>query len=337
MDPLTQITLGAAIGTVTIGRRVGARRGAIIGGLIAELPDLDVLVPSDTQIDAFVGHRGATHSLFVGALAAPVIGEATRFVDRRLRDARWLCWGMAIAALGTHAILDAFTTYGTRLWWPLSNDAVSWSTIFIIDPLYTLPLLVAMFIALIEPRRPAVAQRAAVVGLALSSAYLGWTVAAQDIARDRVAAALDAAGIRPDRVKMIPMPFNSLLWRGLAISGDRYVNVYVSVLDAGSPAPVHVHPRNLALEKALPDRTPVEKIDSFSHGFYAMAEQNGAVLVRDLRMGVEPDYVFTFEVARVNSPVLAMVPPEQRSAKRDWNGLHWVWRRIFDESAVRAE
>jgi len=337
MDPLTQVALGAAIGTVTIGRKVGARRGAVFGGVVAEMPDIDVFFPSATPLDAFVGHRGATHSIIMCALATPLFGELLARLDRRLQGHRGLVYGMAFLALSTHAILDAFTTYGTRLLWPFSDRAVSWSTVFIIDPLYTLPLLVAMIIALIQPKRPQIALRAATVGLVLSSAYLGWTVVAQQIARDRVELALDAAGVRYDRLKMIPMPFNSLLWRGLAIAGDRYANVYVSVLDEGPPAPVHEHPRNMALLDALPDRTPVRKIDAFSHGFFAMTEDGGAVLVRDLRMGIEPDYVFTFEIARYRSPDLAMIPPARLEEERDWSGLRWIWRRIFDEGAVRAE
>ncbi len=337
MDPLTQVALGAAIGTVTIGRKVGARRGAIIGGVIAELPDLDVLVPAETAIDAFVGHRSATHSIVMHAAATPVFGEALRFVDRRLRDERWLCWGLTFAALGTHALLDAFTTYGTRLLWPLFDTAISWSSIFIIDPLYTLPLLAALLVSLLEPRNERVAQRASALGIILSSGYLVWTLAAQDIARGHVLAALEADGFRHERMKLIPMPFNSLLWRGVAVDGDRYANVYVSILDDGPPAAVHVHLRHIALADLLPDPTPVEKIARFSGGFYAMAEVDGVLRVRDLRMGVEPDYVFTFEVAERQSPELAMVPPVLRSGERDWSGLAWVWQRIFDESAIRQE
>lgn len=337
MDPVTQVALGAAIGTATIGRKVGARRGAVVGGVIAELPDIDVFFPSESSLDAFVGHRGATHSVIMCALATPFFGEALLRLDRRLQGHRRLVYGMAFAALATHGILDAFTTYGTRLFWPLSDHAVSWSTVFIIDPLYTLPLFVATVIALIQPKRPRVALRAATLGLVLSTAYLGWTVLAQQIARERVELALDAAGFSYERVKMIPMPFNSLLWRGLAIGGDRYANAYVSVLDGGSPAPVHEHPRNMALLDELPDRSPVDKVDAFSQGFYAMAEQDGTVMIRDLRMGIEPDYVFTFEIARRNSPQLAMIPPEHLPTRRDWSGLSWVRQRIFDEAAVRTE
>ncbi len=343
MDPLTQIVLGAAIGTVTIGRKVGARKGAIIGGVIAELPDFDVFLPSETRLDGFIDHRGPTHSVVMQALATPVFGEALRFVDRRLRDERWLCYGLVFAAFSTHALLDGFTTYGTKLMWPVFTEPISWSSIFIIDPLYTLPLLLAFVVSMFA-RAPAYGgplgrrtRRVASAALILSTAYLGWTMIARELAATKVLDALAADGMRHERLTMIPMPFNSLLWRGLAIDGDRYANVYVSLLDDDVTAPVHRHPRDIALEELVPDRTSLDKIAWFSRGFYKVFERDGTVFASDLRMGAEPDYFFTFEIARRNSETLSAVTPVQRAPPRDWSALRWVWQRIFDPTAVREE
>jgi inner membrane protein len=343
MDPITQVLLGAAIGTVTIGRKVGARKGALIGGVIAELPDLDVFLPTETRLDGFIDHRGPTHSIVMQALITPVFGEALRFVDRRLRDERWLCYGLVFAAFSTHALIDGFTTYGTKLLWPIFTEPISWSSIFIIDPLYTLPLLLAFLVSMfarapnyVEPLG-ARARRAASAALILSTAYLGWTMMARELAETKVLDALAADEMRYERLTLTPMPFNSLLWRGLAIDGESYANVYVSLLDGDAPAPVHRHERNVALAAQLPDRTSLDKIAWFSRGFYTVFEADGAVFARDLRMGVEPDYFFTFEIARRNSETLRAVAPVQRAPPRDWSGLDWVWRRIFDPTAVRDE
>jgi len=343
MDQVTQVVLGSAIGTITIGRRIGARKAAVIGGVIAELPDFDFLIPSETAIDVFVDHRGLTHSIAILALATPVFGEALRFVDRRLRDQRLLCYGFVFAALATHVLLDGFTVYGTKLLWPLIAEPVSWSSIFIIDPLFTLPLMLAFLVSVFAraPRdgRPLSdrVRRVASVGLILSSAYLGWTLASRDLAETKVLDALAAAGARYERLTLTPMPFNSLLWRGLAVDGDRYINVYVSILDGDAPAPLHEHERNIALEADLPDRAPLKKIARFTHGFYALEEADGAILVRDLRMGLEPVHPFTFLIARRSSSAVTMVKPVHIDSDIDWSQLDWIWRRIFDESAVRDE
>lgn len=336
MDPLTHFAIGAAIGSVTVGRKVGMRRGALIGAAITMMPDVDILLPSDGPLDRFIYHRGPTHSLFMQALAAPVIGEVLVRAGKRLRESRLLAYGCVFAALFTHALTDGSTTYGTRLLWPLIDEPLTSSSLFIIDPIFSIPLLVALFISLAMPGRVRVAHRAASFALAFGAAYIGWTLVAREIARDQVLDALAAAGQNHEKLMMIAMPFNSLLWRGLAVDGDSYVNVYVSLLDDGV-APLHIHARNTALEAKLPDRTPVDKIDWFSDGYYAMSETGGAIRVTDLRIGLEPDYLLTFEIARYNSGELTMIPPARPPSGRGWSQASWIWLRIFDETAVRDE
>lgn len=344
MDPLTQIALGSAIGTVSLGRKVGARKAAIVGGIIAELPDLDIFLPADSIIDAIVDHRGPSHSVIIHLVVMPFFGELLRRLDRRLLGERWLCYGVAFALLSSHALLDGFTTYGTKLLWPLFTEPISWSSIFIIDPLYTLPLLVALFVSLFSPARPGPsplgdhARRAASWALILSSAYMSWTLMARELAETKVLAALEAGGTAYQRLTMIPMPFNSLLWRGLAVDGERYINVYVSVLDDDeTPAPLHEHPRHAELAGALTDRRPVEQIAWFSRGFYALERKGDDILLCDLRMGVEPNYFFTFRIATLNSAMVEMHPPVRVPRRNDWSQLAWLWRRIFYQSAIHNE
>ena len=337
MDSLTQFALGAAIGAVALAPRIGARRAILAGGVLGTLPDLDVFLPSADPIDAFVGHRGFSHSLFVLTALSPLLAEGLRRLDSRLRESRLACYLGVWLILVTHALLDAFTTYGTRLFWPLFDVPVSISSIFIIDPLYTLPLLVAMLGGLIAGGWGAGLRRTTAVALLLSTAYLSWSLVAQGITETKVKQALSEAGQSYERLTLIPMPFTTLLWRGLAIDGDRYVNVYRSVFDREVAAPLHVHPRGMALEAELPDRTPVAKVAAFSRGYYALKAAGSDVLLTDLRMGVEPSYVFSFKIAERNSPVTGMVPVKQIARVNDAAQLSWLWRRILDESAVRTE
>lgn len=344
MDPLTQVALGSAIGTVTLGRKIGARKAAIVGGIIAELPDIDVFLPSETVLDAFIDHRGPTHSVLMHLVAMPVFGEGLRYLDKRLRHERWLCYGVAFALFSTHALLDGFTTYGTKLLWPLFTEPISWSSIFIIDPLYSLPLLVAIIVSLYSRTRAGPmplaegARRTASWALILSSAYMGWTLAARELAETRILAALTQGGVEYQRMTVIPMPFNSLLWRGLAVDSDSYVNVYVSLFDDdGVTPPLHRHERNLHLADALSDREYVHKIDWFSHGFYALERKGDSIVISDLRLGVEPGYVFTFKIGEFQSAEAVGVRPERVASRRDWSQLSWAWRRIFDPAVTRQE
>eukprot|EP00752_Nemacystus_decipiens_P013196 g11685.t1 len=362
MDSLTQFALGAAIGTVALGRKIGPRRAAVVGGFLGTLPDLDVFLPFDGPIDSFVEHRGWTHSLIVHSLVAAPFGEAlyrlfrARAPDLTRRRAVATVW----LVLTTHALLDWATTYGTRILWPLSDEPYALSWIFIIDPLYTLPLLVAALGALLFGARWRSAPRAAAAALAASWLYLGWTGLSQQIARDKVESALAAAGVQPERIVMIPMPFNSFLWRGIAIDGERYYNVYRSVFDRRAAAPLHPHPRNLAYADALEGYEPPQRVERFSRGAYAYRRDGDAILISDIRMGVTPSYVFTFRVGTLRDlaalgearltggeagpaptgragPPIDPGPVVQVEPQRDFSGMGWLFRRIVDEDALRLE
>jgi inner membrane protein len=204
MDTITQFSLGACIGAGLLGRRMGLRRAALTGGVLGALPDADLLWPFDGPIDSFVLHRSLTHALPVHALAAPAIAEALRRLAGSLRAARWRTYLAVFLCLSTHALLDALTVYGTRLFWPLWPEALGLGSIFIIDPLYTLPLLLATLSALFLKNWTRGYGRALGAALALSTAYLGWGAAAQQIALARAERVLAAAEIAPGRIMATP-------------------------------------------------------------------------------------------------------------------------------------
>lgn len=101
MDSLTQIVLGAAVGEVVLGRRVG-NRAMLWGGICGTLPDLDVLANAVTDpMSALAYHRAFTHSLAFAVLSAPVIGLGIhRFYGGREGPLRngWV-WPALLAAL----------------------------------------------------------------------------------------------------------------------------------------------------------------------------------------------------------------------------------------------
>ena len=146
MDSITQAALGATLGGAVLGRPLG--RKALIGGaVLGTLPDMDVLLDHGSAIADFTYHRGFSHSLFVLAALAIILAWLLRRIGPgTISLSRW--WWFCALPLITHPLLDSFTTYGTQLLWPLQSPPVAWNTIFIIDPLYTLPLLVATLITL---------------------------------------------------------------------------------------------------------------------------------------------------------------------------------------------
>src|SRR5690606_16907587 len=165
-------------------------------------------------------HRGFSHSLFVLSGLALFMGwlaKTLRLHDDGREYGRLLLtiWLILI----THPILDAFTSYGTQLWWPLRPTPASWSSVFIIDPFYTLPLLTGVLLALVIGVRPAVA-RALGWLIVIGAAYFAASLVAKHWAEQRVYDMLTARGESPVERVSSPQPVNRLLWRGVSRIGD---------------------------------------------------------------------------------------------------------------------
>src|SRR5688572_23438202 len=190
MDSLSQVALGAAVGVAVMGRRVPVWQSALWGGICGTLPDFDAFIDHGDPVRNMTFHRAESHALFYLTLVAPLLALLPAWIHRG-RNAgfgRW--WLMVWLALVTHPLLDAMTIYGTQLLLPFTDYPFGVGSIFIIDPLYTLPLLIGVAAALALHSRRGLSWNAA--GLALSTAYLAWSFVAQThverIARDSLAA-----------------------------------------------------------------------------------------------------------------------------------------------------
>ena len=335
MDPLSQIALGAAVGEAVLGRKVG-RRAPVWGGLCGLLPDLDVLWPYADAVSAFTWHRGYSHAFLVLALATPVVAWAAVRIHPATRP-HWRGWLLlAFLALITHPILDCFTVYGTQILLPFSDLPVGWSTIFIIDPLFTVPLVIGVAAALIVRRR-GIGHRLCNVGLAIGVAWLATTVAIKAHV-DRVAAeSLPPAGVT--RLLTIPTPFNAVLWRAVAMREDgRFLEGYYSLLDAERRFSFVSRPDGHALLEPIREEAPVARVMWFSRGFFAGRElEGGEIVISDLRMGLEERFVFSFVVGRRTGQ--GIEPAPLRAVSSPGNPPGWagqLWDRMLGRSSHPA-
>lgn len=291
MDSLSQAALGAAVGGAVMGRRAGWRAFAIGAG-VGTLPDLDSFIPYGGAVADFTYHRGYTHALFVQTLAAPLI--AWPIARRRERHGesyrRWLLavWLILI----THALLDAVTIYGTQLWLPFSDYPVGLGSVFIIDPLYTLPLLIGIGVAAGNPWRRG---RWNSAGLALSTAYLAWAIVVQQVVEQRAEVAIAREGLPVERMLATPAPFNTLLWRVVAVGDDAHWEGFYTV-GSGRPIRFNRYPNSPELLEGIAHTWAVQRLQYFTKGFYAVTERDGSVIVTDLRMGQAGFYAFGFRV-----------------------------------------
>ena len=331
MDSLTQIVLGSAVGEATLGRKVG-NRAILWGAICGTIPDLDVFIPFGSAVADFTYHRSVSHSLFVLALLTPLIVWLILKLHPNTRDHRRE-WGiMVYLVFATHVLLDSFTVYGTQIFWPLSTIPVGWSTIFIIDPLYTIWLLGGVIFALVATRKNNRGHLANNVGLTISSVYLAWTVTAKlhvdSVARD----SLNKQDLSYSQLIVIPTPFNSLLWRVLAMNNSGYYEGYYSIFDKTKLIPIKFYTSDNQLLEELHDHWPVNRLQWFTKGFYGVVKLNNDIIIKDLRMGVEPNYVFQFKVGEISNPHPIGAKSERIETKQRLELLPIVWQRIWDDT-----
>lgn len=302
MDSISQFVLGAAIGEATLGTRLG-KKAMLFGGLLGTLPDLDVLVHYSDAVASFTYHRSWSHSLLVLGLASPIVAwllyqavPASWSVNAQRSDSRtnspkyshWLVFVFLV--LITHPLLDGFTVYGTQLFWPLSTDPIAWGSVFIIDPLYTVPLIISLVVAF---RYRNWARSAALIGLVVSTVYLTIAMASQRHAGVVAIKSLEEQNLSTANVLVAPAPL-SVLWRIVAMDGDTYHEGFYSIFDQNKKIRFASYQSHRAIIDRNMNHWPIARLDWFTKGFIAASRENDQLVISDLRMGVEASYVFRF-------------------------------------------
>ena len=328
MDSLTQIVLGAGVAAAIGGKKYG-RKSALLGAFAGTLPDLDVvLFLNASPVESMTEHRGFSHSivfcLFVTPILAWLISKIKKwnisFKDKTIHI-------LLLCVLLTHIFLDAMTVYGTQIFWPRTTPPVGIASIFIIDLLYTLPLLGGLIWYLKTQ-----STRAVKIGLILSSVYLLWCFTVQQTITFH---AKNQLGEQAQNYNILvqPTPFNSILWRILVIEDNQYKVAYLSLFDENKNLSFETYPLNKDLLSPIKDQYAPSRLEWFTKGFYGVKKVGQKIIISDLRMGLEPDqYVFQFVVGKTSDGKIQTVPDVRHSDPRDFNRLSLIWQRILDET-----
>lgn len=304
MDPLSQGAVGAAAAGVIARPRL-LRPALVLGALAGMAPDLDVLVRSSSDPLLFLEvHRQFSHAfLFIpfGALlctliAHPVVRRSCSFAQS---------YAFCLLGYGSHGLLDACTSYGTQLFWPISDARVSWNVIAVVDPLFTLPLLVLLGLAL-RRRRP----RFARLAVAWALVYLSIGGLQRERAHDVARGLAERRGHAPTTIAAKPSFGNLLLWKTFYEYEQRYW------VDAVRMAPTpRIYPgqstAKLYLGRDLPWLTAgsrqaidLERFRWFSSGYVAL-DPKAPNRVIDVRYSLVPDRIealWGIELDRNRSP-----------------------------------
>ena len=212
MDPITHAILGAVISHAVAGRKLG-RHAAALGALSGIAPDVDHFISSESDPLLYVEfHRHFTHSIAFSALGAflPMLPWLASKHFRSQVAALWIC---AWPAYLSHCLLDACTTWGTQLYWPFAPTRVSWDIIAIVDPCFTLVLLVLLVIALL---RHSSKFSCCALGFAFVYLSLGAIQHARAASAQRQLAS--ARKHRIPRSEVMPTLANNIVWRSVYLA-----------------------------------------------------------------------------------------------------------------------
>jgi len=245
MDTITQTLLGATIGQACFSHKLG-RRAVWFGALGGAVPDFDLL--SLTILGPwgkFLYHRGITHALWFGPIMGSLIGygiwclyhrqykkqperEAVEkstgdnpvFQHAGAPNMVWIWMSLFVLAIFTHPLLDLFTTYGTQLLAPFSNHRFALNAVNVIDPLYSLILVVALLIGRWYRKRPGITSVTAVIALAISTTYLFYGLSLNIQAEEEVTRQIVTEGVQDARVHCYPTPLQVYLRRAVVRTPD---------------------------------------------------------------------------------------------------------------------
>jgi inner membrane protein len=333
MDSFTQLVLGAAC-MVAVTPRSHARRAIIYGAALGTLPDLDALVPFADPLDQLILHRSASHSLLVLPLVATALFWLARRFDSAIAEQSQRWYIGFLLALITHPLLDFFTTYGTQLWWPLTTYPFATGSVFIIDPLFTVPIALALLIAWRRSQAGANSsgQTAAPARWALlwACAYLGLGLLSQQHAMARVRADAElnhSAATDSTSVSVAAAPLTSLMHRVVLRRPGEYLEAYLSILDGDAPIQWQRFASDDDALTALQQGNNFQRLAGFSKGMYKVQlTPDQHLVLSDLRMGSEPAYVFNFDFGPRSAPFTQVQQlPMQRI---DSSALPWLAKRL---------
>lgn len=342
MDSLTQIVLGAAVGEAVLGRKIGTR--AMLWGAIAgTIPDLDVLLKFVTDpITSTEMHRGFSHSIVFSILFAPILAWIAHKIHKR-REATFKNWTLLFfLALVTHPMLDMHTTWGTQFFWPFPIK-ITYNNIFVVDPLYTIPFLVCLIIAMCYKRTNPKRRFYNNLGLIISTSYMALTFVFKGFGYHAVDESLAKQGIDFVEIETKPSPLNTILWDAQVKTKNGFRFGHYSLMDDDAPIEFsREYPKNDHLIDSIRDKEVIQQVLRIANGWYTIEKKDDYLIFNDLRFGQfgmnanTADFVWRYEIRDGGNGEVKVVRLEPEIGNI-WKVFGQLWSRIGGDKSVESE
>ncbi|MCI5057565.1 MAG: metal-dependent hydrolase [Flavobacteriales bacterium] len=298
MDSITQAALGGAIGQAVLGKQIG-NKGAILGAIVATIPDLDIVLLSFyDSVERISIHRGYSHSILFSVLGAFLISFLLSKIKWTRQVSIWRLLIFSWITLITHMLLDAFTTYGTQLFLPFSDIRLGFDSINIVDPFYTIPLLLGLILSFSNYNKGRLKTIFNKAGIILSTLYLLSTLCVKEYVKKNYDRKLKASKIDYNALLTVPVGIGSINWYGVAKSKD---SLFIAKYSIFKNTSVHFegYPVNDTLLQTLKPNL-VEKMKWFAKGFYTVSKHHEKIHFYNLQV----DMRGAFKNDTISAPTL---------------------------------
>ena len=315
MDPLSQGTVGAAFAQSAANKNNIFKIG-VIGFLAGLAPDLDILIQSSTDPILFLEyHRQFTHSLFFIPFGSLIVALVLFPLVKSSMSIKTVYFA-SLLGYATHGLLDACTSYGTQLFWPFSNERVTWNNISIVDPLFTIPVLILIGIAIKTKKKIFSFFAIGWISFYLSLGFVQYEralLAAIELANDR--------GHNPERLTLKPSFGNLILWKSIYQHDETfYVDAIRTVQSStwclGESIRVFDYQYHLPdLDEKSQQKKDIERFRWFSQDYLGYEKERN--IVTDVRYSMIPNQI---------SPMWGLVIDDQRGINE--HAIWWTSRSL---------
>ena len=321
MDSLTQIVLGIATAELVAGKKL-QNKTFLYGAVLGTIPDLDIIVGKFmSDVNGVAIHRGLSHSILFFLFLSPIFGWVISKIEKNSISFKSTSL-LAFWCLVTHVLLDLFTSWGTQILWPL-DYRFALKTIFVIDPLYTIPLFISL-IFVCKNKDNIIRKKYLIRGLVISSSYLLLTCAIKLFAVHKFEKALQNQKLNYQELIVKPTAFNCILWNANIATSKGYYLADYSLFDS-QPIQFTFYQKNLKLEEKLVNSYDFQQLKKISEGWYLVSTQNNCLFFNDLRFGLlndnpeNPQFAFSYQMIPMSDGIYWA--EEVPKAKRDGKAL----------------
>ena len=285
MDSLTHIALGACIGEAFFGEKIG-KKAMLWGALAQSIPDIDFVAQLwMNPAAALLAHRGFTHSILFAIIITPFLAlVAEKWHRPHIISFRKWTFFFALQLI-VHIFIDAFNNYGVGWFEPFSHYRISFNTIYVADPFFSIWPGIAFVVLLLTGRKNVYRKFWWRFGIIMPTLYMAYCIENKmNIDREVKEIAQDQS-LKFSVMLTTPTPLNNWLWYIILASDSGYHIGFRSVFDNKKKIDFYYFPRNDSLLKPFRNSETLQKLVRFSKGYYSAEKWSDTLVFNDLRFG----------------------------------------------------